>query len=114
VSLPAWPLSAETRHNVFLAFKEALNNSVKHANATEVKITLAIADSSFSLSVEDNGRAFSEASIAAGNGIGNMRRRLADIGGTCQIESVPGKGTTVTFNVPVPARKVSSELMTNR
>ena len=58
LQFPAWPLTAEVRHNLFLAFKEALHNVVKHAAATEVRITLTPAEGSFVWEVEDNGRGF--------------------------------------------------------
>lgn len=105
-TLPQWPLTAETRHNVFLAFKEALNNTVKHAKATEVKITLALQANSFNLTVEDNGLGFDPAAPRADvtdteDGLANMKKRLADIGGSCGIKSSVGAGTAVTFHVPV-------------
>jgi signal transduction histidine kinase len=112
VYLPAWPLSAEVRHNLFLAFKEALHNVVKHAAASEVRLSLALPESVFSLGVEDNGAGFAANSGALerppeparpgrGHGITNMRRRLAEIGGSCEIQSAPGQGTRIHFVVPV-------------
>jgi signal transduction histidine kinase len=112
MQLPAWLLTAEIRHNLFLAFKEALNNAVRHADATEVRISLTIEPAGFALSVEDQGRGFSvdsegtgisrdPARLASGNGLANMHQRLAEIGGRCDIQSKRGKGTTVTFFVPV-------------
>jgi signal transduction histidine kinase len=113
IQLPAWPLTAEVRHNLFLAFKEALHNVVKHAAATEVRVSLTLAESGFSASIEDNGRGFDPASvgmaattndplrIAGGNGLANMRKRIGGIGGECQVDSAPGKGTTVRFIVRV-------------
>jgi signal transduction histidine kinase len=110
VQLPPWPLTAEVRHNLFLAFKEALNNAVKHARASEVRVCLNIETAGFALMVEDKGRGFSPgtldadrdaARLASGNGLSNMRQRLAEIGGQCQIENAPGQGTKVTFFVPV-------------
>jgi ligand-binding sensor domain-containing protein/signal transduction histidine kinase len=113
IQLPAWPLTAEVRHSLFLAFKEALHNVVKHAAATEVHISLTLAESGFSASIEDNGRGFDPASvgtaattndplrIAGGNGLANMRKRIGGIGGECQVDSAPGKGTTVRFIVRV-------------
>jgi len=107
VSLPSWPLSAETRHNVFLAFKEALNNTVKHAQATEVRITLALEPSAFTLTVEDNGRGFSTAtpadSTSTEDGLQNMRKRLAEISGFCDIKSELNHGTRIRFHVPISA-----------
>ncbi|HSU56160.1 MAG TPA: triple tyrosine motif-containing protein, partial [Candidatus Dormibacteraeota bacterium] len=122
--LPAWPLTADIRHNLFLAFKEALNNSVKHSGTKEVRIVLEIGDGDFVLSVEDQGSGFvmpasskvaSAGTVpdrfASGNGLLSMRQRLADIGGRCEIQSWTGKngdsslaspsGTRVTFMVPV-------------
>jgi signal transduction histidine kinase/ligand-binding sensor domain-containing protein len=112
MQLPAWPLSAEVRHNLFLAFKEALNNAVRHANASEVRVSLDIAPTSFVLSVEDEGCGFvpdtngasrpqDSVRFGAGNGLANMSQRLAEIGGRCDIQSVRGEGTKVTLFVPV-------------
>jgi len=56
--LPAWALTAETRHNVFLAFKEALHNVVKHARASEVRVSLELLPSGFALTIADNGSGF--------------------------------------------------------
>jgi signal transduction histidine kinase len=107
VQVPAWPLTAETRHNLFLAFKESLNNAVKHAAATEVRISLALRDESFALIVKDNGHGFDTAQvepskpdrITAGNGLTNMKTRLERIGGRCEIASESGSGTSVSFIV---------------
>jgi signal transduction histidine kinase len=112
VQLPGWPLTAEVRHNLFLAFKEALHNTLKHAAATEVRISLSLETAGFTLTVEDNGRGFEPQApkegtlagsgrVAAGNGLMNMQRRLAEIWGTCEIQSQPGKGTRVQFAVRV-------------
>ena len=58
LQFPEWHLTSEVRHNVFLAFKEALHNAVKHSGASEVLIRLAVKEKSFELAVEDNGRGF--------------------------------------------------------
>jgi signal transduction histidine kinase/ligand-binding sensor domain-containing protein len=111
MQLPPWPLTAEVRHNLFLAFKEALNNAVRHADASEVRVSLTIEPDGFALRVEDQGRGFAvekpataspaPGRLAAGNGLANMHQRLAEIKGRCEIQSTPGKGTTVTFFVPI-------------
>jgi signal transduction histidine kinase len=113
IQLPAWPLSAEMRHSLFLAFKEALHNVVKHASATEVRVSLTLAESGFSAAIEDNGVGFNPAAagpatagkdplrIAGGNGLANIRKRLESIGGNCQVDSAPGKGTRIQFIVRV-------------
>jgi signal transduction histidine kinase/ligand-binding sensor domain-containing protein len=105
--LPHWPITAETRHNVFLAFKEALHNFVKHSGANEVSISLATDDAGFHLAVRDNGKGFDPATVSSrpgrGNGLKNMRQRLEKIGGGCEIQSAPGAGTEIKFFVAVPA-----------
>ena len=109
--LPPWPLTSETRHELFLAFKEALNNAVKHAGTAEVRILLLIEPDGFSLQIEDKGRGFSieteESTLrpnpdrpASGHGLGNMRQRLKEIGGRCDIGSAPDGGTVVRLVVP--------------
>lgn len=113
MQLPAWPLTAEVRHNLFLAFKEALNNAVRHADASEVRVSLNIEPTGFALYLEDQGHGFATDTkgagdsssmagrLASGNGLANMHQRLTEIGGRCDIHSVPGEGTKVTFFVPI-------------
>lgn len=111
LALPQWTITAEVRHNLFLAFKEALNNTVKHSQATGVTVTLAMRPKGFALSVEDNGRGFAAPAPAVGpsgseraahgNGLANMRRRMEELGGRCMVDSVPGRGTRVTFEIDV-------------
>ncbi len=107
VEVPAWPLTAETRHNLFLAFKEALNNAVKHAAASEVRISFGVRTDSFVLVVKDDGHGFDPAlagsndscRLAGGNGLTNMKKRLTRIGGRCEITSKEGAGTSVALIV---------------
>jgi len=114
MQFPDWRLTAEVRHNLFLAFKETLHNIVKHAAATEVRIALTLEKSAFELIIADNGRGFDPAKEAApgpgrfSNGLGNMRRRLREIGGRCEIESSPGQGTKVIFAVPLKTETAES------
>ena len=107
VELPVQPVSAEVRHNLFLAFKEALNNVVRHSGAHKVKISLSVAAPCFVLSVEDDGQGFAPASPSGsqaargGHGLANIRNRLAQIGGEAEVSSQPGKGTQVRLSVPL-------------
>jgi signal transduction histidine kinase len=111
VQLPSWPLSSEIRHNLFLAFKETLNNTIRHASASEARITLQPEQGGFLLTVTDDGQGFDPSAKATrnrpggGNGLRNMHQRLAQIGGSCEIQSAPGAGTTVRFRVDVSARR---------
>jgi signal transduction histidine kinase len=96
--LPPLHLTTEVRHNLFLAVKEALNNVLKHAQATNARVTLQLKSSSLAISVEDDGRGFTpEAQRPGGNGLRNMRQRLESLGGRVEVESTPGRGTTVLF-----------------
>ena len=100
LELPLWPLTAETRHNVFLAFKEALHNAVKHSGATEVRVALTVNIGVLALLVEDNGRGINPTvANPNGNGLLNMRRRLEQIGGRCEVVSAPGQGVKIKFIV---------------
>jgi signal transduction histidine kinase/ligand-binding sensor domain-containing protein len=112
VQFPEWRLTAEVRHNVFLAFKESLHNIVRHAAASEVRISLVPGAASFELIIEDNGHGFARQNNAgnlsedanrfsSGNGLENMTRRLTEIGGHCSIQSASERGTKVTFKVPL-------------
>ncbi|HEU5072160.1 MAG TPA: two-component regulator propeller domain-containing protein [Verrucomicrobiae bacterium] len=102
--LPEVELSAEFRHNVFLAFEEALGNALKHANATRVAVTMQMADAAFEICVTDDGRGFDpqHAGRTGRDGLRNMQARLLAIGGQCETTSAPGKGTTVRLRCPLP------------
>ena len=100
--LPATPIPPEVRHNVFLAFKEAVNNVVKHAHATEARVRLQLEPGRFILIVTDNGCGLGDISgKKLRNGLKNMRKRLADIHG--EFEVLPGAdgGTVVKLTVPI-------------
>jgi signal transduction histidine kinase len=98
---PELSVPAEVRHNFFLATKEALNNAVRHAAAAEVRLRVALSAGEMQAIIEDNGRGFTEPpETSTADGLRNMRARLAEIGGRCEIESRIGQGTRVTFSFP--------------
>ncbi|HTY89163.1 MAG TPA: two-component regulator propeller domain-containing protein [Candidatus Acidoferrum sp.] len=101
--LPAISIPPEVRHNVFLAFKEAVNNVVKHAQASEVWIRLQLQPGAFCLSIEDNGRGPGDAEAPAAqmrNGLRNMRKRMEVIHGNFFFGPGTGGGTAVRLTVP--------------
>jgi ligand-binding sensor domain-containing protein/signal transduction histidine kinase len=108
--LPPHPLSSQLRHHLFLAVREALANILKHSRATQATLSMACENAVFEVVVTDNGRGFKPpASPATGttvgdtqDGIRNMHRRIAEVGGQCTIDSAPGRGTTVRFALPIP------------
>ena len=111
--LPHHPLSAEVRHNLFLAFEEALNNTLKHSGATRVRVAMVAAPRSFEITVADNGHGFSpdqpRPKKRGGNGLTNMRQRLAEVNGQCSLHSQMGQGTTVSLRIPLaPAQETIS------
>jgi len=114
VYVPSYAVSSEIRHNVFLAFKEALHNIVKHAGATEVHISLQLQDAGFVLIIADNGHGFDlnpyyapaasnaqPGRLSSGNGVLNMQKRLETIGGRCEWNTSPGEGTRVKLVVKI-------------
>ena len=99
--LPPVSLTTEIRHNLLMATREAFQNVVAHASASEARLTLQLNDDGLHISVADNGRGFEpERKPSRGNGLNNMRRRLQSIGGRLEIRSGAGQGTTVQMFVP--------------
>ena len=100
--LPPLALSSDARHDLFLAVKEGLNNTLKHAAATEARIRFAAVDSVLTVVVEDNGRGFDpllQRPGRQGHGLPNLRRRIEGLGGTFCCDSAPGRGTRLSFVV---------------
>ena len=101
--LPAVTISAFARQNVFLAVKEALNNAVKHSKAATISLRIHVRDRFLMVSIADDGCGFDKGGeIEKGNGLLNMRGRLAAVGGRAEITSTAGHGTTVAFEIPLP------------
>ena len=94
-------LGANLRREVFLIFKESLNNVVKHAGCTEAEIAFQMSDHSLFLKVSDNGRGFDAGRESHGHGLGSLRERAGSIGGRLEVTSKVGEGTTVTLSVPL-------------
>jgi signal transduction histidine kinase len=100
--LPTGTLTSEERHEFFHAYKEALNNVIRHSSATEVKVSMSAVNGNLLIRIADNGRGLEvEAGAAAHHGLPGMHERLERLGGRCDIASSPGSGTTVTFTIPV-------------
>ena len=100
--LPDAPVGAEQRHHLFLAFKEALHNTLRHSGAKELRLEIAGDAQTLSVTLADNGRGFVPGPAPEGaDGLGNMRARLARLGGSCVVTSEPGRGTKVVFRLPL-------------
>ena len=83
--------------NILFAFKEVLNNVVSHAGAERVVIEVEQSKETFQFSVRDDGCGFDAHQVATGNGLRNLHRRAETLGGTVNVDSTVGRGTTVRF-----------------
>ncbi len=103
--IPPRPLRADVRYHLFLAFKEALNNVVKHARATQVELRVTVTAEQMTMAIRDDGCGFDfdpeRPPGFGGNGLANMRERLRSAGGAFLCESARGRGTQVTFSIKV-------------
>jgi signal transduction histidine kinase len=100
--LPAAPLVASLRHDLFLAYKEAVANAAKHARATVITVRAEFDGHRLTLEVCDDGVGFDPAAPRSrGRGLENMGERLQSVGGQATIVSAPGRGTCVRFAVPL-------------
>ena len=95
------PLASDAQIMVFRVVQEAIQNSIKHANAKTIEITLAVDDDAVDIEVKDNGIGFTE-NLELKNGVGrmNMRHRVELLGGTISWVSERGKGTRVSISIP--------------
>ena len=96
-------VEARMRHQLFLVFKEALANVVRHSRATEVRVEVRVTDRSLQVTVADNGRGLQGPDPTGGahEGIANMRRRMEKSGGKFEVFGLKDQGTTVKFSVPL-------------
>jgi signal transduction histidine kinase/ligand-binding sensor domain-containing protein len=101
-NIPELPLATTQRHSVFLAAREALNNIVKHAGATEVTLRFTLTEELLEIRIVDNGCGFEPDEALAGNGVGNLKQRMQEAGGDCRIETYRARGTTVFLTLPLP------------
>jgi signal transduction histidine kinase len=90
------------RKNILLIIKEAVNNTVKYSKAKNVSVTIKKLAGQLCVQVADDGIGFDKTmTIAKGDGLGNMRKRVAELKGIFEISGGPGKGTTVSALFPI-------------
>jgi signal transduction histidine kinase len=92
---------------VFRIFQETLTNIARHAEATEVRVTLADGPGELTLTVQDNGKGITESQVSDSKSLGliGMRERARAWGGDITFEGVPNRGTTVTVRIPRTTKK---------
>ena len=104
-------LGVDVRREVYLIFKECVNNLVKHSQCTRAELGFSMDGQFLVISVNDNGKGFNvdaakdaRSGSLGGHGLMSMQRRAEALGGSLSVESEPGKGTHVTLKVPVKHR----------
>ena len=86
--------------NIYRTIQEAINNSMKYAEAKNIKIDINHQNNDILIAIEDDGKGFDNNTIEFGNGINNMKKRIADISGEIEINSSPNSGTKVKIRFP--------------
>ena len=100
VLIPQAEVSGEKRRNIFLSIKEALNNAMKHSQATQIQIIISANDKMLMIKIADNGVGIDADKLRRfGNGLSNMRRRMESIDGAFKIES--DSNCVLTFEAPI-------------
>ncbi|MDP3148666.1 MAG: two-component regulator propeller domain-containing protein [Ignavibacteria bacterium] len=100
--LPVHFIHAELRHNLFLVIKEAVNNIVKHSGADTVQLKILIANSVFTVQLEDNGKGIDVPCVDQfSNGLKNMKKRIEDFSGNFEISNNKLNGTKINIELPL-------------
>ncbi len=94
-------MGANMRRELFLVFKEGINNMIKHSGCTAAEIEFQIEAERLALRLSDNGKGFDPTLESDGHGLMSMRERAKSLGGQLEFVSQQGTGTTVTLKVPL-------------
>lgn len=95
-------LDIETRKNIYLVFKEAVNNALKYSGCSCIKVSMRMQHKQFMMSVHDNGKGFDAEAAGSGNGLGNMKMRAAELNGKLNIISSAAGGTCIELFCSIP------------
>jgi signal transduction histidine kinase/ligand-binding sensor domain-containing protein len=94
-------LSMDQRRNIYLIFKESVNNLVKYSKCQRASVNIEINKRNFQLVIQDDGVGFNPQAPTDRNGIRNLKERAKTLGGKLDIESYLGKGTTIKLEFPI-------------
>ena len=94
-------LTMEQRKNIYLIFKEALNNAVKYSDSKRIIVSVNTQNKELLLIVKDEGKGFDYSSVKKGNGLDNIKNRANELGGKVEISSTNNQGTVIKLHVPV-------------
>jgi signal transduction histidine kinase len=103
VNIPSGRLGSRSRQSLLLAFKEALNNVIKHSGASRVDLAIRVENDSVIVSIADDGAGIpgNQAPLPGSQGLAGMRERMHDLGGDCEIVARPDGGTVVNLTLPL-------------
>jgi len=94
-------LNLAQRKDLYLIFKEAINNAVKYSEATEIHIHLGHENNNMKMQIKDNGKGFEAEKTYSGNGVRNMHSRAVQMKALLEIQSSPRAGTTILLQLPI-------------
>ena len=94
-------LGHEMRRQIYLVFKESVNNAARHSGCSRAEISLRVSHRRLELHIADDGCGIDRSSERDGNGLRNIRRRAKAVGGDVDIRSNMGEGTRITLSVPL-------------
>jgi signal transduction histidine kinase len=89
------------KRHLLMFFKEAVHNCARHSRATRVNIDIDVTGGMLSISLKDNGCGFDPLAKREGWGVDSMGKRAKELGGSMDLQSAPGRGTTVVLKVPL-------------
>ena len=107
-------LGANLRREIYLIFKESVNNIVKHSNCAKVEINLSLENSEIRLNLHDDGAGFDTNEVTDGHGLASMKARADGLGGKLKIVSDGANGTNITLSAPLGAISNEQEKYDNR
>jgi signal transduction histidine kinase len=87
--------------NLYRTIQESVNNAVKYADANEIIVEVKIVSNKIQIEIQDNGKGFDIENTDFGNGLHNMKKRIEEIDGTFEINSIINKGTKIRFEIPI-------------
>ncbi|MFA7287893.1 MAG: two-component regulator propeller domain-containing protein [Melioribacteraceae bacterium] len=100
-SIGGLKLGVDFKQNIYLIFKEGINNAIKHSNCSKIILEVKQINNILEIELVDNGRGMDIENIKSGNGLGNMKKRAKDLDGKIVFESFPGNGTKITLTTKV-------------
>ena len=92
-------LNVESRKSLFLIFKEIVNNTAKYSEATRIDVVFGKDDRGWRMAIVDNGKGFDKTTARKGNGLSNIQKRAVAMNAKVELQTEPGKGTTVILEV---------------